>query len=95
MLDILELFVLLVLYGCIFAIPASLVGNRRKSKRPIYWWLLLVSVTMELAIIFTILIYAKQWIPTWLSLYLAPILAAMSAGIFYYYFSKKLDNNEQ
>ncbi len=89
----LKISILFLIYAVIFMIPTSLAGKRRRSGLPAYWWLLLISLALELIVVYIGLgLLDYMLIKELFFLCLPPILAGILAGIFYYKFSKQLDN---
>ncbi len=48
----LKIFILFLIYAVIFMVPTSLAGKRRRSGLPVHWWLLLISLALELVVVY-------------------------------------------
>lgn len=86
-----HLFLLILLYGFICFVPVAINYNRRKSGLPAYWMLFLVTILIELAIVYAMLFIILGNKENMLSLYAPPIIASIIAGAFYFYVAKKYD----
>jgi hypothetical protein len=89
---ILDILLIVLLYGCIWFVPITINNKRRKQGKPPYWLLFTFSLLLELAIVYLVLIVAKLVSLETTGLYLAPIIAALVAGWFYILTANRLDS---
>ena len=87
--------VIIILYSCVWFVPLSLSSKRRKKGEPVYWLLLLFALILEIGVIyFFFLLQEKEIVSEGVSkanVFIAPIVASVIAGMFYYLRAKKLD----
>ncbi len=88
---IVHILLLMFLYGCIWLVPTTINYNRRKAGLAPYWVLFLITLALEIAIVYVALYSLKEFNQNILIVYLPPIIASIFAGIFYFYIAKQLD----
>ena len=88
---IIHLFLLIFLYGCIWFVPTTINYNRRKAGLAPYWVLFLITLALEIVIVYVALYSLKALNQNILAAYLPPIIASIFAGFFYFYIAKQLD----
>ena len=92
MILIIHISFLVFLYGCIWLVPMSINYNRRKAGLSPYWALLLITLVLEIAIVYSVIYFFKELSQSIFIAYLPPLVASVFAGLFYYHMAKKLDD---
>ena len=89
--NILHLVLLVFLYSFIWFVPITINYNRRKAGLAPYWKLFVVTLALEIAIIYVVIYAFKELNQSILFACFPPIIASTFAGTFYYYIAKQLD----
>jgi len=87
----LKIALLMFFYGCIWLVPASISHNRKKKGLPTYWLLLLLTLVIEIVIVYACLYSLNSYRKELLLAFLPPIIASVFAGFFYFHMAKKFD----
>lgn len=87
----LHMMALWFLYGAIWLVPVGIGIDRRKKKLPTYWHVFLIALIIEVCLVFTLLTGLSYISDHVAYAYIPPVLAAITAGLFYYTLTKKLD----
>jgi hypothetical protein len=84
MLNLIVLIAAFFSWNCIWLVPASLTGKRRKNKKPIYGHLLFLAMGLELALTFGFMLGTVAISLDSVGFVFAPVLGAVAGGYFYW-----------
>jgi hypothetical protein len=83
------------LYGLIWFAPATINYNRRKRGQAPYWLLFCITLVVGIAIVYVSLFLLSDFNQEILVSYFPPMVASISAGLFYFYIAKALDEKRK
>ncbi len=94
-LGLLDILLIILLYGCIWFVPMSINNHRRKQGKDPYWAYFAAAMIIEIALIYALLSLAKALKVEAFGLYAAPVIAAAAAGAFYILAAKRADRRHK
>ncbi len=74
----------IIAWGFIGFVPATLAGNRRRNKRPEYWLLLVIAIVIEVLAAVSILQIGMLLETGNFTVIIAPIIGSTIGGYFYW-----------
>ena len=89
--EILGVLTIVVLYSLVWFVPLAINIQRRKKGKPAFWLLFLSALIVEIGLIYAFLCIFKN---NYWSVFLAPVLASIIAGYFYYLYANRLDEKD-
>ena len=88
---IVELFLLIILWGNVWCVPAALAGKRRKKKKPIYLLILVSVLVIELLIAIGLLQVSEITSQMHIGVYASPAIASIAGGFLYWWLAERKD----
>lgn len=88
---LLYLFLVLIVWGAVGLVPASLAGRRRKRKMPTYWLLLIAAVFIELIIALSGLQLSIRFEVSRVGVLFCPLVGAIFSGYLYWSMAEAKD----
>ena len=86
---------IIILYSFVWFVPLSINIKRRKKEKPAYWFLFLLTLILEIGVIYCFFllqeIIIKSETISSVNVVVAPIVSSILAGLFYYLTTEKLD----